>query len=154
MRDEVALERGLAALKTEVAEARRLQPNFEGKLNVLQGQIEKVQKTTSRLRAEQSTLEFKQRKVVQDTTVKLTWHRQTNARSVAAVAREWVRVDGRDAVAVRAGIVTVPDNPVRMDIPAVRAARIELRVGELRVLVARTAVAVLALTPDGAWRRH
>lgn len=72
MRDEVALERGLAALKTEVAEARRLQPNFEGKLNVLQGQIEKVQKTTSRLRAEQSTLEFKQRKVVQDTTVKLT----------------------------------------------------------------------------------
>lgn len=50
--------------------------------------------------------------------------------------------------------MTVPDNPVRMDIPAVRAARIELRVGELRVLVARTAVAVLALTPDGAWRRH
>lgn len=38
------------------------------------------------------------------------------------------------------------DNPVRMDIPAVRAARIELRVAELRVLAARTALEY--------WRSH
>ena len=32
------------------------------------------------------------------------------------------------------------DNPARKDIPAVRAARIDLRVSELRVLAARTAL--------------
>jgi chromosome segregation ATPase len=60
LRDEIGLERGLAKLKTEVAEARALQPNFEGKLAVLQGQVEKQQKTIVRLRAEQSQLAYRQ----------------------------------------------------------------------------------------------
>ena len=66
LRDEVGLERGLAKLRTEVeearsevAETRRLAPNFEGKLNVLQGQVEKLARTTSKLRAGQSQLDFR-----------------------------------------------------------------------------------------------
>jgi chromosome segregation ATPase len=68
LRDEIALERGLAKLRTEmdkaradVAETRRLQPNFDGKLNVLQGQVEKLSKQVLRLRAGHSTLDFQQR---------------------------------------------------------------------------------------------
>jgi hypothetical protein len=68
LRDEVGLERGLAALKAEVSaarievtESRRLQPHYEGKLNVLEGRIEKVTKQISRLRGEQSQLDFRQR---------------------------------------------------------------------------------------------
>jgi TolA-binding protein len=72
----------VAALKTEVAAARRVQPNFEGKLNVLQEQVDKHQRSITRLRGEQSQLAYaqqqldaeqqKNRQQVSLTAVKLT----------------------------------------------------------------------------------
>jgi len=63
LRDEVGLERGLSALKSEVAEARRQQPNFEGKLNGLQAEVEKLTKQTTRLRTNQSILDYSQKEL-------------------------------------------------------------------------------------------
>jgi hypothetical protein len=65
---EIALEHKLTAIKSELAEAqgeiaetRRLAPNFNAKLNILEGRIEKLTKQTVRLRAGHSTLEYQQR---------------------------------------------------------------------------------------------
>jgi hypothetical protein len=55
---KLKLKSELAALKTEIEQARRLQPNFDGKLNVLQAQVEKLTKQTTRLRAGHSTLDY------------------------------------------------------------------------------------------------
>jgi DNA repair exonuclease SbcCD ATPase subunit len=67
LRDEVevklSLGRKVARLKAEVAEARQMQPNFEDKLNVLEGRVEKVSKQTSRVRTEQSILEYQQKQL-------------------------------------------------------------------------------------------
>jgi chromosome segregation ATPase len=86
LRNEVELKLNLkselAAARAEVEELRQRAPSFEHQLNGLQGQIEKVQKTTSRLRAEQSQLAYRQeqldaqeqknRQEVSLTAVKLT----------------------------------------------------------------------------------
>jgi chromosome segregation ATPase len=67
LRDEVevklSLGRKVARLKAEIAEARAMQPNFEDKLNVLEGRVEKVSKQTSRVRTEQSILEYQQKQL-------------------------------------------------------------------------------------------
>jgi hypothetical protein len=60
---KLGLSRKLGKLKTEVEQARAMQPNFEGKLNVLEGRVEKVSKQTSRVRTEQSILEYRQKEV-------------------------------------------------------------------------------------------
>jgi hypothetical protein len=88
LRDEIEIKIGLgrklARLKAEVAEARRLQPNFEGKLNVLQGQIEKQQKTISKLRVENSQLAFAQKQM----DAELSQMRRKSASSAAVVQFE------------------------------------------------------------------
>jgi hypothetical protein len=67
LRDEVeiklSLQRKVARLKAEVAEARQMQPNFEDKLNVLEDRVEKVSKQTTRVRTEQSLLEYQQKQL-------------------------------------------------------------------------------------------
>jgi hypothetical protein len=67
LRDEVdikiSLGRKLARLKAEVAEARQQAPNFKAELAHLQEEIERQQKTIVRLRAQNSTLEFRQKEV-------------------------------------------------------------------------------------------
>ena len=75
LRDEVGLERGLAALKAEVVEARQVQPTYDNQLNDLQSQVEKLQKQTIRVRAEQSTLAYKQQHL---STVEFTHRRATS----------------------------------------------------------------------------
>jgi chromosome segregation ATPase len=65
VRDEldirINLGRKVARLKGEIAEARQMQPNFEGKLNDLEGRVEKVSKQTTRVRTEQSILQYQQK---------------------------------------------------------------------------------------------
>jgi chromosome segregation ATPase len=67
LRNEIELKLNLkselAAARVEVEELRQRAPSFEHQLNGLQGQIEKVQKTTSRLRAEHSILEYQQKQL-------------------------------------------------------------------------------------------
>ncbi len=58
LRDEVGLERGLAKLKSEVAEARQQAPSFKAELEGLRAEVATQEKTISRLRAEQSQLGF------------------------------------------------------------------------------------------------
>jgi predicted RNase H-like nuclease (RuvC/YqgF family) len=60
---KLSLKSDLAAARTEVEELRQRAPSFEHQLNGLQGHIEKVQKTTLRLRAEHSTLEYQQKQL-------------------------------------------------------------------------------------------
>ena len=47
----------------ELAQARRLQPNFEGKLSSLEGQIDKLTQQTTRLRGELSQVSYVQREL-------------------------------------------------------------------------------------------
>jgi chromosome segregation ATPase len=65
LRDEVeikiGLSRKLARLKAEIAEARQQAPNFKAELTGLQEEIAKQQKTIVHLRAENSTLEYRQK---------------------------------------------------------------------------------------------
>ena len=56
---EIKLDRRIQALNAEVATARQQAPDFQRDLNTLQAQVEKLQKSAAKMRAEHSTLEFK-----------------------------------------------------------------------------------------------
>jgi hypothetical protein len=87
LRDEIEIKIGLgrklARLKAEVAEARAMQPNFEGKLNDLEGRVEKVSKQTLRVRTEQSMLGYQQKQL----DAKLSQMKRESAASPAAVVQ-------------------------------------------------------------------
>ena len=101
LRDEVGLERGLANLKTEVADAREQAPSFRSELDGLREQVAKQQKTIVKLRSEASMLgfkqqhlselEFKQRRIVTETAVKMT-----DIGAQTRVALEALRASGFD----------------------------------------------------------
>jgi predicted nucleic acid-binding Zn-ribbon protein len=57
----LALSHQISALKSEVARARSQAPDFQSELSDLQEDVEKLQKTAGSLRAQHSTLEFRQR---------------------------------------------------------------------------------------------
>jgi chromosome segregation ATPase len=64
LKNELATARSeLAAARAEIAELRERAPSFDGKLAALRETVEKQAKTILRLRGEQSTLEFGQRKL-------------------------------------------------------------------------------------------
>jgi chromosome segregation ATPase len=88
LRDEVevklSLGRKVARLKAEIAEARAMQPNFEGKLNVLEDRVEKVSKQTSRVRTEQSILGYQQKQL----DAELSQMKRNSAASAAVVEFE------------------------------------------------------------------
>jgi chromosome segregation ATPase len=105
LRNEVELKLNLkselAAARVEVEELRQRAPSFEHQLNGLQGQIEKVQKTTSRLRAEHSILEYQQKQLDAEQQknrqqVSLTAVRMTAIGAQTRTALEALRENGFD----------------------------------------------------------
>jgi chromosome segregation ATPase len=105
LRNEVELKLNLkselAAARAEVEELRQRAPSFEHQLNGLQGQIEKVQKTTSRLRAEHSILEYQQKQLDAEQQknrqqVSLTAVRMTAIGAQTRTALEALRENGFD----------------------------------------------------------
>lgn len=62
---EIKLNNRIAALNTEVAQARQQAPDFRSDLNGLQAQVDKFQKSVGRLGAEHSMLEYRQRQAEQ-----------------------------------------------------------------------------------------
>lgn len=60
---EIKLDHRIAALNTEVAQARQQAPNFQSGLDSLEVQIEKLRKSMGALRAQHSTLEYNQRQL-------------------------------------------------------------------------------------------
>jgi hypothetical protein len=63
---ELKLDHRVAALKSEVARARSQAPDFKSDLSDLQEDVENLAKTAARLRAELSTVEFKQSQLAAD----------------------------------------------------------------------------------------
>jgi hypothetical protein len=60
---EIKLDRKLAKLKSELAEARRQQPSFEAELTALREKVAKQEKTITRLRGEASQLAYRQQQL-------------------------------------------------------------------------------------------
>jgi chromosome segregation ATPase len=84
---EIKLDRRIAALNSEVAQARQQAPNFQRGLDNLEGQVEKLKKTAGALRAQHSTLEFKYNK--------LAGEQQTNKEKVTLTAVQLTSIGGQ-----------------------------------------------------------
>jgi hypothetical protein len=107
LRDEVeiklGLSRKLARLKSEITEARAMQPNFQAELDSLREQNAKLQKTVTRLRGAMSEVQFaqqqletqqeKNRREVSVTAVQMTTYGQ-KTREVL----EFLRAEGIDFI--------------------------------------------------------
>jgi chromosome segregation ATPase len=84
---DIKIDRRIAALNSEVAQARQQAPDFQRDLNTLQAQVDKLQKSAGALRAQNSTLEFKYNK--------LAGEQQTNKEKVTLTAVQMTSIGGQ-----------------------------------------------------------
>jgi hypothetical protein len=100
---EVGLSRKLVRAQAAIDRARKQQPNFEAELNGLREKIAKHEKTITRLRGEQSTLEYRQGQLDAEQQknrheVRLTAVEITSVGSATRAVLERLRENGVDFI--------------------------------------------------------